>query len=54
MKRLDLVALFSGTTLGSVQTDEIKSILVSALAAIAVIIINAIVGKLFGSGKQDD
>jgi hypothetical protein len=54
MKCKDLIAVFSGTTLGSVQSDEITSILVSAMAAILVIIVNAVIAKFFGSGKTKD
>lgn len=54
MRRLDLVTLFSGTTLGSVQTDEIKAILVSALASITVILANALINWLFSRKKTDD
>jgi hypothetical protein len=54
VRRLDLVTLFSGTTLGSVQTDEIKAILVSALASITVILANALINWLFSRKKTDD
>jgi hypothetical protein len=54
VKRLDLVALLSGTTLGSVQSDEIKAILVSALASIVVILVNALINWIFSRKKTDD